>query len=77
MDLNSTFLFNFEKDTDLYYNLLKEEDFNFKTKDISLNILKVDDLIKVELSSNSVLELKIGTNALIKSLEIINKTLNV
>ena len=77
MDLNSTFLFNFEKDTDLYYKLLKEEDFDFKTKDISLNVLKEGNQVKVVLSSNSVLELKIGTNALIKSLEVIDKTLKV
>lgn len=68
------FSLNFGKDNNFFYKLLKEEDFDFKTKDILIKIEKEKNL-KVDIECNSVLDLKIATNALIKSLETIEKTL--
>ncbi len=59
-----------------YYDLLIEEDFDFKTKDIKVDISNEKDL-GVSIKANSILDIKIGATALIKSLEIIEKTLNV
>lgn len=67
---------DFENSNDLYYSLLKEEDYDFKTKDISIDVEKENDHILVSLVCNSILDLKIATNALIKSLEVIEKTLS-
>lgn len=77
MEFSSNFSFNFGENTNLYYKLLKEEDFDFKAKDIILNIRQNSDLIKVTLDCKTVLDFKIGVNALIKSLEVIDKTLNL
>ena len=67
---------DFESENDLYYSLLKEEDFDFKTKDITIDVIRTEG-IDVNVVCGSVLELKIATNALIKSLEVIEKSLNV
>ncbi len=77
MNFKSTFILDFGKENNLYYELLKEEDFDFKTKDININIGKNNNNLEIDVVCNCVLDLKIGINALIKSLEIINKTLNV
>ena len=38
MNITSVFFLNFDKTCDFYYNLLLEEDFEFKTKEISIDI---------------------------------------
>ena len=76
MMLKSSFSFDFGNLNEFYYKLLKEEDFNFKNRDISFDIVLKDSL-EFELSVKSVLDMKIATSALIKSLEIIDKTLNI
>ena len=74
----TSFLLNFGSRTNKYFQLLSEEDFDFKTKNIGIDILKNDkNTVKVELSCDSLIELKIATTAVIKSLEIIEKTLNI
>lgn len=78
MKLTSIFFLNFEKQSDLYYNLLLEEDFEFKTKDISIDIEKVNKTeLKVSILAKSVIDMKIAVNAFMKSLEVIEKTLNI
>ncbi len=59
-----------------YYNLLKEEDFNFKTKEIKIELEKSLDMLYIRVNSNSLIDLKIGSSAVQKSLEIIEKTLS-
>jgi len=76
MSLRSSFVFDFGELNQAYYKLLIEEDFDFKTKKINLNI-NLTDSLEIELNVGSILDMKIATNALIKSLEIIDKTLNV
>lgn len=77
MRLNSKFSFDFGEQKNFFYKLLSEEDFDFKTKNITLEINLKDGLVLVNLFAESVLDLKIGSSALIKSLEIIDKTLNI
>ena len=62
--------------TKTYYELLKEEDFDFKTKDIKVNI-ELKDHLELELETSSILDMKIGMTAIIKSLEVIDKTLEI
>lgn len=76
MIIKSNLSLNFDSLNDFYFDLLKEEDFDFKTKDINILISKSDS-IDVQILCNSVLEFKIASNALIKSLEVINKTLEI
>ncbi len=71
------FILDFDKDTQTYYKLLKEEDFDFKTKNININLNFSSDKLNVKITAPSIIELKIGTNAFIKSLEIIQKTLTI
>lgn len=78
MSYNSVFDLDLGEETELYYKLLSEEDFDFRTKDIKIKINKVSSKsLKITIESNSLIELKIGVSALIKSLEIIDKTLKV
>ena len=77
MKFNSVFDLDLEDKNEVYYNLLIEEDFDFKTKDITIDIKKEEDLLKVFFECDSLLDLKIATNAFVKSLEVIEKSLNV
>lgn len=72
----SNFSFNFGDLNDFYYKLLVEEDFDFKTKNIVIDIANEKSL-NVTIGCNNVLDLKIATNALIKSVETIEKSINV
>lgn len=76
MNYNASFKLEI-KDIDTYHKLLLEEDFDFKTKDINININKNSSILEVGVESNSLVDLKIANSAIIKSLEIIEKTLNV
>lgn len=78
MNITSIFFLNFDKTCDFYYDLLLEEDFEFKTKNISIDIEKVNNSeIKVSILTKSVIDMKIAVNAFMKSVEVIDKTLNV
>ena len=77
MKFSNSFHLDFEKNNSIYFKLLKEEDFDFKTKEINIEINENKDGIHANIDASSVMELKIGNSAFIKSLEIITKTLNV
>ena len=77
MRLNSNYFFEFGDQNSTYYKLLCAEDFDFKTKDIVINIKLEDSRVLVNIDVSCILDLKIATTALIKSLEIIDKTLNI
>ena len=77
MKFSSKFLLDVKGNNDIYFNLLSQEDFDFKTKKITVDVSKENDAVAVRIDTNSVLDLKIATNALIKSLEVIDKTLKV
>ena len=76
MKINTKVSFDFGDMNKFYFDLLSEEDFDFKTKDIGF-VVSNNSKVDVEICCNSVLELKIATTALIKSLEVIGKTLEV
>lgn len=75
MNFQSSFQLNVGELSGIYFTLLKEEDFDFKTKNISVDIEKKDTIIEILIKANSLLEIKIGTTAIIKSLEIIEKVI--
>lgn len=75
MRFNSSFQLDVGDLSEMFFTLLQEEDFNFKTKNIDVSISKLENLIEIVVSSTSVLDLKIGTTAVIKSLEIIDKVI--
>jgi len=77
MKLKSSYFFDFGDKNEIYFNLLNDEDFNFKSKNLIIKINLVDKKIKIDILTNSILNFKIASSALIKSLEIINKTLNI
>ncbi len=68
---------DFDEYNELFYNLLIEEDFDFKSKKIDIKFLRKDNNIKVNIICETFLDLKIATNALINTLEIIKKTIDV
>ncbi|MEC8220867.1 MAG: hypothetical protein VX028_02240 [Nanoarchaeota archaeon] len=68
---------NLGKNLQTYYSLLIEEDFDFKTKNIVVSISKDDKSLCITVSCDSLIELKIGTTAVQKSLDIIEKTLSM
>ena len=76
MKISSKSIFDFKDLNETYYKLLKEEDFNFRTKKIKIEI-KLEDKLHCNIICDSILDLKIASNALMKSLETINKTLNI
>ncbi|MFW6026280.1 MAG: hypothetical protein ACOC16_00500 [Nanoarchaeota archaeon] len=76
MRFKSNFYLDFEDSNELYYNLLAQEDFNFRTKNIKINIL-MKNKIEVEVLCDSIIEFKIAHSAIIKSLEVIDKTLKI
>ncbi len=75
MKLESNLEFDFGSDSRMYFDLLSNEDFEFKTKSIDINIEFEDNKIKVGFITDSVIDFKIASNSVIKSLEIIDKTL--
>ena len=77
MKFSSKFLLDVKENNDIYFSLLSKEDFDFKTKKITIDVSKENDAVAVRIDTNSVLDLKIATNALVKSLEVIDKTLRI
>ena len=66
-----------KENNDIYFSLLSQEDFDFKTKKIKIDVSKENNSVAVSIDAHSFLDLKIGINALMKSLEAIDKTLKV
>ena len=77
MNIKTEYFFNFENYNNTYYSLLIEEDFNFKNKNILVSIDKLERGFKIQIVTTNLLNLKIASNAVMKSLEIIEKTLNI
>lgn len=75
MNFNTEYSLSLGDNLHNFYSLLKEEDFDFKTKNIQITISKSDDLLFIKIECNSIIDLKIGTTAVQKSLDIIDKTL--
>lgn len=75
MKFQSSFQLDVGGLSEIYFTLLKEEDFNFKTKDISILVEKNNSLVEIIIKANSILDIKIGSTAVIKSLEIIDKVI--
>lgn len=60
-------------DNENLHELLKEEDYNFKTKDIIVNLLEKKNPLKIEIITKNLLDFKIATNSIQKSLLTIEK----
>ena len=66
------------KDSSLYYDVLKEEDFNFNNKSISVEVMKGEKgLLSIKVLAGNLLDIKIGINAVLNSLIVMDKSLNV
>jgi hypothetical protein len=76
MSFVSEFFFDFSDENSYFYDLLLEEDFDFNNREISIDFFLIDSL-KVVVQADSFLNLKIGVSSLMKSVEIIKKTLDV
>lgn len=63
--------------SEIYFKLLSDEDYDFKTKKIKVDIEKEKNLVIIDITASSILDLKIANSAFIRSLEVIDKTLNV
>jgi tRNA threonylcarbamoyladenosine modification (KEOPS) complex Pcc1 subunit len=74
--LKSNFELDFKKDNKIIYKLLKEEDYNFKTKNINIDI-SYKKIVQINIEVETLIDLKIANNSLIQSLEIIQKTLKI
>ena len=75
--LKTNFNLDFEKNTDVFYRLLKEEDFSFSNRSINIEVKKVGKNVDLNLEADSILNLKIGLNSIMNSLEIIDKTIKI
>jgi hypothetical protein len=71
----ATLFFSFGVETPKYYSLLLEEDFEFKTKNIKVDVEKTnEETLVIQIKTSSLIDSKIGISAVLKSLEIIEKT---
>ncbi len=77
MNFISTLILDFENENQIYFDLLREEDFDFSSRNIEVKIELINSQIRIILIGESILNLKIASNAVLKSLEIITKTLNI
>lgn len=77
MIIENSFKLENLKDLEFYFKLLKEEDFDFRNKNINILILKEKKDLVVKIKAESFLDIKIGFSAVLKSLEIIYKSLNI
>ena len=73
----STFSLDLGDKVDLYFSLLSDENFEFKTKNILVNLEKQNNSILLKITCESLLDIKIANSAIIRSLEIIEKTLKI
>jgi hypothetical protein len=60
--------------TQLLYDLLSSEDYNFKPKEIEIEILKQENCVEVHIQAETPQLLKIATTAVNDSCEVIRKT---
>ena len=65
---------DFLNNSEFYYKILSQENFNFKTKDIKVSIKKLKNRVKIVSSVKNILDLKIVTSTISKTLEVIEKT---
>ena len=78
MNVISVINLDLEVQRNNYFDLLSEEDFDFRTKQIDINLKKIEDnFLEIKVLASSILDLKIGMNAVIKSLEVIDKSLKI
>ena len=78
MNLQNTFTLNLEKDkVHLYSKILSEEDFEFGNKNINVEVSCEGEILKIEVFASTIHELKIGVSSVIKSLEVVEKTISV
>jgi tyrosine-protein phosphatase YwqE len=77
MKFNVDYSLNLGENLQTFYSLLQEEDFNFKTKNIDVLFSIINDKLLIQVTCNSLIDLKIGTTAVQKSLDIIEKTLAI
>lgn len=78
MNVISVINLDLEVQRNNYFDLLNEEDFDFRTKQIDINLKKIEDnFLEIKVLASSILDLKIGMNAVIKSLEVIDKSLKI
>lgn len=77
MKLTTRYDLDLGENSPLYAKLLEEEDFDFKTKNIIVTPLLRNSMVEIVVEADSIHDLKIGTTAVMKSLEVISKTLAV
>jgi len=75
MNFVSENLFDFGDNNELFFRLLCEEDFDFKNKNILIEIDLIDKGVFVKVSGSGVLDFKIANSSLVKSLEVVEKTI--
>jgi hypothetical protein len=73
----SSFSLHLGDKIDLYFSLLSDENFDFKTKNILVNLEKQNNSIIIDITCENLLDIKIANSAIIRSLEIIEKTLKI
>jgi len=77
MNFSSNFFLDFGEEAETYFSLLSNEDFDFKTKNILVKVTKEGPVVSVRLECDCVLDLKIASSSIIRSLEVIKKTISV
>lgn len=76
--MKSSVVFKIEvEEVQKYYELLINEDFDFKTKDIDVNFKLDSNNILVTINASSFIDTKIGVSSVMKSLEVIEKTFDI
>ncbi|MFP4402284.1 MAG: hypothetical protein ACLFPL_03540 [Candidatus Nanoarchaeia archaeon] len=59
---------------EVLYDLLQSEDYNFKPKELNIEIIKQPHCVEVQIRANTPQLLKIATTAVSDSCEVIRKT---
>lgn len=78
MNLKFNYCLDFGKRNEDFLKLLLEEDYDFRTKEIFVDIKKGDSgKVEIECVCGSILDMKIAISAIIKSLEVIDKTMSL
>ncbi len=77
MTQTSSFSLDLGDKVDLYFSLLCDENFEFKTKNILVKLEKQNNSILINMTCETLLDIKIANSAIIRSLEIIEKTLKI
>ena len=77
MKYTCDFCLDLGKNSQFYSNLLSQEDFDFKTKDIIVSINNEKNILNIKVICDSLIDLKIGSSSVMKSLEIIEKIISL